>query len=108
MKRKLIRRIDPRKLNPANCCFIFSSFRKDYAVFRIYNRENKTFKDYRVATAVTPFVQIVDNDIELKEYIGEDGEVEYLMDFPEHALTCGETPLLKPGEVWEAEDIDGK
>lgn len=96
---KLLKRIDPRKLNPEDCCFIFHfPSEKRPAVFRIYNRKEGTFTDYQVAGGITPFVQLVSDDVELKEY--QDGSK--IMDFPEHALTCGKVPLLQPGEIWEA------
>jgi len=106
--RKLVRRIDVRKLNPKDCCFIFPFFPSESPpVFRIYNRAEGTFRDYTVRNGVTPFVQLVSDDFELKEYVevrdGEEWYTTFEMDFPEFALTAGKARLLEPGEVWVAE-----
>lgn len=96
---KLVKRTDPRMLNPENCCFIFPMLGRPF--FRVYHRDGKkSFTDYDVAAEVTPFVKLISDDVELKEYLQDDGEIMYLMDFPEPVLRSGPT-YLGPGEVWE-------
>jgi|GEM_PF-3793898 len=103
--KKLIKRTDPRNLNPKNCCFIFG-IGDEKSYFRIYHRERGErgdFTDYRIAGGVTPFVKFDDDDVELKEYRLADGSIDYVMDFPEHVLS-GKLSVLGPGEVWESKD----
>lgn len=102
----LIKRIDVRNLDPNLCCFIFG-FGDEQPIFRVYSEDKTTFKDYYVRTGVTPFVKLVDDDVELKEYLSskdDKDEVLRVMDFPEYALTAGRAKLLRPGEVWVKDD----
>lgn len=102
----IVKRTDPRMLNPENCCFIFPCRGRPF--FRVYHRDiphesgKKSFTDYDVASEVTPFVKLISDDVELKEYLQDDGEIKYLMDFPEPVLRSGPT-YLGPGEVWETD-----
>ncbi len=100
-------------------CFIFSAFsRRTY--FRIYDpvdersrsspahrsRPKSQFTDWKVASGVTPFVRFkFPDDVELKTWKHPDGRLERVMDFPDHALSCGEPPPLKPGEVWTSPEL---
>ena len=105
----LIKRTDPRNLNPEDCCFIFPVRGKPF--FRVYHRESVSgqrisvagsFTDYDISAEVTPFVKLISDDVELKEYRQDNGEIHYLMDFPECALS-DEVEPLGPGEVWNAD-----
>lgn len=100
---KLTKRTDPRNLNPDDCCFIFPMRGRPF--FRIYHRDAEKalfFTDYEIASEVSPFVKLISDDVELKEFLQDDGEIKYLMDFPECALRDNVLPL-GPGEVWQVD-----